>query len=237
MRRVASLVLAIGMIVIGDKEEVVAQPTPGCAARVPDPVDQSESSTTLPGSGLAAQSSPYRHVRGTEAWIDTLVAKGIAESPTFKCLVATLDQSDVIVHIQRILARGGGIHRGGLRGLLSHQIRTHGNYRYLRIGVTWQGNQSRLIGTIAHELQHAIEVARVPEVRTPEDMKNLFTRLSGGMSCDGDCVETVEALDVQRAVMDELTQTAKNRRISNDGPPKSGGYEVNGSQESERRMP
>jgi hypothetical protein len=96
-----------------------------------------------------------------------------------------------------------------------------------------------LIGTIAHELQHAIEVARVPEVRSPEDVEKLFTRLSGGLTCGGvgDCVETVEALDVQRAVMDELTQTAKNRRISNDRPPKSGGQEVNGSQESGRRIP
>jgi hypothetical protein len=231
MRRVTSLVLAIGMIVLCDKEEVVAQPTPGCVARAPDPAEQSELSTTRSESGPTAQGSPYRHVRGAEAWIDALVAKGIAESPTFKCLVATLDQSDVIVHIQRILARGGGIHRGGLRGLLSHQIRTHGNHRYLRIGVTWQGNEPRLIGTLAHELQHAIEVARVPEVRTRENVDKLFARLSGRMSCDGDCAETIEALDVQRAVIAELTQTAKNRRISNDRPPKSGGQEVNGSQE------
>jgi hypothetical protein len=178
-------------------------------------------------------------VRGTEAWIDTLVAKGIAESPTFNCLVATLDESDVIVHIQRIVARAGGIRRGALRGLLSNHIRTHGNFRYLRIGVTRQGNEPSLIGTIAHELQHAIEVARVPEVLTPEDVENLFTRLSGGLTCGGvgDCVETGEALDVQRAVMDELTQTARNRRISNDQPPTSGGREVNGSQGSERRIP
>jgi hypothetical protein len=237
MRRVASLVLVIGMIVI-DNEEVVAQPTPGCAARVPDPADQSELSTTPSEAGLTAQSSPLRHVRGTEAWIDRLVAKGIAESKTFKCLVATLDQSDVIVHVQRIIVRGGEL-RGGLRGLLSSYIRTYGNFRYLRIGVTRQGNEPRAIGTLAHELQHAIEIARVPEVRTPQDVENLMTRLSDGMTCGGvgNCVETTDALDVQRAVMDELTQTARNRRISNDQPPKFGGQEVNGSQESERRIP
>jgi hypothetical protein len=196
-----------------------SQPAPGCAERPQEPDDQSASRPTSPESSHTAQGSPNRHVRGTEEWIDALVRQGIGNSPTFRCLVATLDQSDVIVHLQRILVRGGDV-RGGLRGLLSFQIRAHGNYRYLRIGVGWQANEARLIGTVAHELQHAIEVARVPQVRTPEDLKRLFTRLSGRVPCGvGDCMETTEALDVQRAVMDELRQTDKDGPISNDRPP------------------
>jgi hypothetical protein len=141
--------------------------------------------------------------------MEALVRKGIADSPTFKCLVATLDQSDVIAYIQPILLRDGS-GRGALKGLLSHQIRTEGNYRYLRIGLTRQGNEVKLIGIIAHELQHAIEIARAPDVRSAADVQKLFSRMTGAISCmAGDCTETIEALDVQRAVIDELKERAR----------------------------
>jgi hypothetical protein len=172
MRRTLLLLLVLETVVVSENSRLWAQP-------------------------LTAHSSPECHVRGTEAWIATTLQKGVARSATFRRLIVTLDASDVIVHVQRLLLRNS------LHGFLSSRLVTGGNYRYLRIGVIWRGNETLLIGTMAHELQHAIEVARTPDVRTMAEVLKLFDRSS--FPCGvGDCNETSEALHVQDAVIEDL---------------------------------
>jgi len=54
---------------------------------------------------MTTQDSSARHVRATEAKILTLIDAGVSPSPTFRGLIATLNESDVIVYIEPKLTR------------------------------------------------------------------------------------------------------------------------------------
>jgi hypothetical protein len=146
---------------------------------------------------ITVQDSSQRHVRATEPRILALIDAGISRSPVFRSLVAALDESDVIVYIEpKIL-------RQNLGGYLRHHIVAQGGYRYLRIVIEMQGSQGRLIPLLAHELQHALEIARSPAALDARRMQEVFERRDVG--CGGStCFETLAALEVQSIVDKEL---------------------------------
>jgi hypothetical protein len=58
---------------------------------------------------------------------------------------------------------------------------------------------------LAHELQHAVEVAQAPEVRDTRSVEQLFERLAITFGCGGTtCSETQAAKDVETKVSMEL---------------------------------
>jgi hypothetical protein len=99
-------------------------------------------------------------------WIDI----GAARSRTFNDLLNQLIASDVIVYVQRVRHLPGGI-----AGHLMFVAST-GNARYLRIEINDTGRQDQMIALLAHELQHAVEVAAVPSVRDSKAMSSLYAR-------------------------------------------------------------
>jgi hypothetical protein len=107
----------------------------------------------------------------TEQRILALIDAGLSRSGTFRSLVAALDASDVIVYIEPKLMRQN------LGGYLAHQVLAQGGYRYLRIVVEMQGAEGRLV-LLAHELQHAVEIAQSPDARDAESLENVFRRLA-----------------------------------------------------------
>src|SRR5204863_5780985 len=108
---------------------------------------------------VAAQDSPSRHVRASEPQILALIDAGLSRSATFRSVVATLDASDVIVYIHQ--KRG----RESLGGYMAHRVVARGGYRYLQIAIETRGPHGRLVPLLAHELQHAIEIARSPDAQ------------------------------------------------------------------------
>ena len=108
----------------------------------------------------------------------TLIDAGISGSATFRRLIVTLNDSDVIVYIEPIRTRQP------LRGYLAHNIVARGQYRYLRIAVEIAGSERRLVSLLAHELQHAVEVAHAPEVRDPESLERFSSGSLSGSAAD-----------------------------------------------------
>ena len=148
---------------------------------------------------LVAQDPSHTHVRSTERMIRTLIEQGIARSATFRRLVETLDQSDVVVYIDPKITRDA------LGGYLSHDVLSAGGQRYLHIAVVLRGGDIRLVSVLAHELQHAVEVSRDPGARDAKSVMQLFARLASTRGCGvSNCDETEAALDVQAAVDAEL---------------------------------
>ena len=138
------------------------------------------------------------HVRASEPKIQALIQKGLSESETFRRLVATLDQSEVIVYVEPKLTRRS------LGAYLAHNIVDRGGYRYLRIAIDIQGRDQHLVPLLAHELQHAVELAQAPDARDPESVEHTFQDLAKPFGCQGTtCYETQAAIDVQRQVSDE----------------------------------
>src|SRR5207248_5678551 len=121
---------------------------------------------------LAGQNALPTHVRATEPQIAALIAAGVMASETFRRLVETLDQSDVIVYVLPKMRRPG------LRGYLGHGVTATGGHRYLRIAIDMHGTPARLISLLGHELQHAVEVASDPGARDEDSVERLFARLA-----------------------------------------------------------
>jgi hypothetical protein len=148
---------------------------------------------------IRTQESPDRHVRTTEPKILSLIDAGLSHSATFRRLVATLNDSDVIVYIEPKRTRQA------LGGYLAHNIVAQGDHRYLHIAIETKGAPRRLVSLLAHELQHAVEVARTPDVRDPESLERLFAELAVKFGCGGTtCSETQAAKDVEYLVGEEL---------------------------------
>lgn len=147
------------------------------------------------------------HVRSAESRIVTLLQEGVDRSATFRGLVATLNASDVIVQIEPSLQM-----RRGFNGYLLHSLRVEGEYRYLRITVNPHLHNNRLISVMAHELQHAVEVAESSGTRSDKSISALFKRLDSG-TCTGSrgCTETAAAVRTERRVLAELQERRVNR--------------------------
>jgi len=135
------------------------------------------------------------HVRSSETRINALIDAGLARSSTFRSLVESLDRSDVIVYVDPKLTRPA------LGAYLAHVIVVAGGVRYLHIAIDAHGAEGRVVPLLAHELQHALEVAGDPTVRDSESMDRLFERLAVQFGCGGTtCAETQAAKDVEARV-------------------------------------
>jgi hypothetical protein len=141
--------------------------------------------------------APTRRVRALDPRIASVLAEGLARSPTLGRLVAALEFTDVIVQIvatQNLPAAVPG------RLLLVPGAKA---YRYLRIQIRPEGSTDDLIGTLAHELQHAHEVAHATDVRDDDGMARLYRRIGFRGPGEGE-YDTVEAHDVALRVRREL---------------------------------
>jgi hypothetical protein len=148
---------------------------------------------------ITSQNAAERHVRASEPRILALIETGTSRSETFRRLLETLNASDVIVYIEPKQTRQA------LGGYLAHNITTAGAFRYLHVAIEIRGADGRLIPLLAHELQHAVEVAQSPEARDPESLERMFERLAVKFGCDGTtCTETQAAKDVEHRVDEEL---------------------------------
>jgi hypothetical protein len=148
---------------------------------------------------ITTQDGSDRHVRAMEHRILVLIEAGLSRSATFRRLVAALNESDVIVYVEPKRTRQA------LGGYLAHNIVAQGEYRYLHIVVEISGSQRRLVSLLAHELQHAVEVAQTPDARDAESLERMFSRLAIKFGCGGTtCYETQAAKDVEYTVLEEL---------------------------------
>jgi hypothetical protein len=149
-------------------------------------------------SRLNSPARPSWRVRSAEPRLAALIDAGVAQSITFHRLVDTLNNSDVIVYV-------GPKHKhDALGGFLSHRVVIAGPNRYLQIAVSTFGSDRWILSVLAHELQHAVEVAEHPEARDVQTTAAMFDRIGIRGCAESDCWETQAAQDVQFAVNEEL---------------------------------
>jgi hypothetical protein len=100
-------------------------------------------------------------------------------------------------------------------GFVAHEITVTADVRYVRIALGRLDDGNRAIALIAHELQHAVEIANAPDVGRTLSVTEFFAAINaGGCTAAGLCYETAAALAVQASVMRELSDRAgrKNGR-------------------------
>lgn len=113
------------------------------------------------GSSLdAAGDRNAAHIRPLMPGIHRLVDLGIERSLVFRALLERLDTSDVIVYID---CRALTVDPPPTNGQLSFLGRAGGR-RFLSVHLMCPRSDQRQLPYLAHELQHAVEVADAPDV-------------------------------------------------------------------------
>lgn len=141
-----------------------------------------------------------RTIRASDPGLRELIRDVRAISPTFRRLIARLERSDVIVYVMRQHDIPVA-----LDGQLTFMTQAGGT-RYLKIGLAWDRPYRRLVPALAHEIQHAVEVADADDVVDDASLARAYTRRGGhGLLTVAGTMsfETQEAIDAGARVWRE----------------------------------
>ena len=110
-------------------------------------------------------------IRPQDARITSVLQEGIARSATFRALVDRIEASNVIVYVGV-----DPLMKSSLAGALTWMTQA-GDYRYLRASISTDLTSDQMIATLAHELQHAVEVIEDESVVDEKTLVALYKRI------------------------------------------------------------
>ena len=108
------------------------------------------------------------HLRPLTDSTKIIIERGLAQSAEFRALVQRLNRSDVVVYVSEDYFQSKA-----LAGQLSFMTKA-GGYRYVRVRLQWRSYDIQQIATLAHELQHALEIAGRPDIVDHESLARAF---------------------------------------------------------------
>ena len=147
---------------------------------------------TIPNLAVPSPS----HVRSFSPSIASVIQQAGERSTTFHRLVETINASDSYVYVDE------GKCPDDDRACLVN-VAPAGPYRYMFVHVTTHKTDWDLMGSIGHELQHAIEVIDNGFVTSLLTMRSLYGRIGKQNSQDPHSYETTAAIAAGNAVRDE----------------------------------
>jgi hypothetical protein len=142
---------------------------------------------------------PATHIRVDNDRISEVLRYAMKRSPSFGDLIATLELLDRVVYIEE-----GHCRHRELRACL--QLMPTVGTRNLLVRIDPRQPIRSVVAQLAHELYHAVEIAREPDVVDTASLRNLYER-TGERSCftdSDDCWETRAALAFEALVTREL---------------------------------
>ena len=154
----------------------------------------------IPRASMAADAAvsgapPMSHVRITDPRIAAVVQNAFDRSATFRKLVSAIDASDSYVYVQA--------------GKCSHSVRAcfvsvtaSDTHRFMRVMVDGSTADTELIGLIAHELRHTLEVIAEPSVRDSAAKFHFYERTA--MHATSGTHETHAAMAAGETVRSEV---------------------------------
>ncbi len=148
------------------------------------------------GPAHSPRSPEYPHVRATDPRIAKLIEEAARRSVTFARLYSRLQETDIILFVEP--ARDL---KPSLSGRLVF-ISATPVVRYLRADIRADLPRTDMISTIAHEMQHALEIAEATFVRDESGMAALYRQI--GRHDDVRMFETELAQVIARRVRREL---------------------------------
>jgi len=158
----------------------------------------------LSAASPLAQAGTFAHVRSIDPWAPESLERGMSHSPLVRELVATLEASDVIVHIQTTTSLP--FDTAGQTQL----VHSAGGYRYVRIAVARGLAPDSRTAILGHELQHACEIARSRAVDS-ESVRELFLSIGHMLRGSTNAFETPEAMRTTIRVWSELRTGTSSR--------------------------
>ena len=125
----------------------------------------------LTSSTLAAERDGGPRLRPQDPRTVQVLKEGAARSATFKGLVDRIEASNVIVYVAI-----NPILKSSLSGALTWMTRA-GEYRYVRASISPESTFDQMIASVAHELQHAVEVIEDESVTDEKTLVALYKRI------------------------------------------------------------
>jgi hypothetical protein len=156
-----------------------------------------------PSLSIAAESildGPRRPIRSTDRRLRSLLEDGLRLSPTLRALVARLHASDVVVYLQ---CDGPAAPDGRLTFVSSA-----GGYRYVVVRMA-RFPRLQQIAMLAHELQHAVEIAETPAIVDGPSLVREYSRIgyeNPWSRLPGVSFDTRAAVRAGQQVLKELMQ-------------------------------
>jgi hypothetical protein len=139
-------------------------------------------------------SDPLSHLRAMSPVVRALIDEATVSSSIVNCLISQLQRSDTIVYVE--LTGSREIPRA--RTILAA---ASGDVRFLRISINVLIPPMDRVPLLAHELQHATEIAGAVEARDGAGVRRLYRRI--GLTGTMDRYETAAAGEVERRVRAE----------------------------------
>ena len=157
--------------------------------------------TTMP---LAASDGPGTldpRIRTEDQRLLRLIAEGMRRSATLRALAQRITQSDVVVYVFC-----DGDPQSRIAGRMTF-LSAAGGIRYLVVRLARLRSHAQQIAILAHELQHAVEVADTPAIVDSESLAREYLRI-GHVNRDsptpGLTFDTRAAIATGYRVLDEL---------------------------------
>lgn len=130
-------------------------------------------------SVLAKEKQGDPHLRPQDDRVSAAIRDGSKRSATFKALVDRIEGSQVIVYV----AVDPQI-KSNLNGMLTWMTRA-GGFRYVRASISPALASDQMIATVAHELQHAVEVIEDESVTDEKSLTALYRRIGKSSGFEG----------------------------------------------------
>jgi hypothetical protein len=138
---------------------------------------------------------PLQRVRGVDEHARRIIGSALQRSPTVRDLASRLDGTDVIAYVRVSMA--------ATETASTTLLDVTGSVRYLMISVNPLRTPDEMLELLGHELQHAVEIASAPEVRSERALIDLYRRI-GLSGTARNRFETVAAQGVARQVRREV---------------------------------
>ena len=174
----------------------------------------------------AADPARAPRVRVRTPALESVFRTALDRSPTFHALVSELEESDLIVYVDRDLMLRPSVH-GGITFAGEGE-----GVRYLNVWLNPRNTTRQMMATLGHELQHAVEVARATHVRSGEAFLRHYRHI--GVRGASDNWDTREAREAGRLVAREIARRDRPLLADAGGGP---GAEGSGRTEETGRRP
>ena len=153
--------------------------------------------SALAGAGARTAPDETARIRSHDKRVVAAMDEARRRSSTFRGLYDRVGRSDLIIYVEP--GRCPSIY---VLSCLSVSAAAP-DVRYLRITIDTQHSQGVIIQQIAHELQHAVEIAGAPTVADAAGLRALYRRI-GRPGLNPDIFETTAALAMTAAVSSEV---------------------------------
>lgn len=154
-----------------------------------------------------SDASSTGHVRAVTPKAAGLIEQGCARSATFRQLVEILERSDVIAWVETgYLRRPSQLNFAGVSP----------RARFLRITIRVPAVDDELLPWLAHELQHAVEIASAPTVTSAAAVREFYVRHGQAGPDGGACSRAAQSVSVVVGL--EIAHSAMARQARDPMP-------------------